>query len=74
MFAPLRPAVSSPRLYNRYNCALREAEDTVFKAAQEHNTGVVIMNASARGGASADVKDLSTADGAPPEEDFYRYV
>ena len=61
-------------MYNRYNCALREAEDTVFKAAQEHNTGVVIMNASARGGASADVKDLSTADGAPPEEDFYRYV
>ena len=66
---------TTTQLYkHRYNCALREAEDTVFKAAQEHNTGVVIMNASARGGASADVKDLSTADGAPPEEDFYRYV
>ena len=58
---------TTTQLYkHRYNCALREAEDTVFKAAQEHNTGVVIMNASARGGASADVKDLSTADGAPP--------
>ena len=29
-----------------YNCALREAELTVFVEAAKHNTGVVIMNAS----------------------------
>jgi predicted aldo/keto reductase-like oxidoreductase len=51
-----------------------DAETTVFPEAAKHNTGVVIMNASARGGASTFVKDLSTAKGAPPEEDFYRYV
>eukprot|EP01046_Picozoa_sp_COSAG06_P034290 COSAG06_NODE_3581_length_5158_cov_1.957304_4_plen_52_part_00 len=30
----------------RYNCALREAEQTVFLEAKRHNTGVVVMNAS----------------------------
>jgi aryl-alcohol dehydrogenase-like predicted oxidoreductase len=63
-----------------YNCALRQAESTVFEAAQEHNTGVVIMNASARGGAGGDgpagtvVKELSTSETAPAQEQFYRYV
>ena len=35
---------------HRYNCALRQAESPggVFEAAKKHNTGVVIMNASAR--------------------------
>ncbi len=63
-----------------YNCALRQAESTVFEEAQKHNTGVVIMNASARGGAGGTglagtvVKDLSTTAGAPAQEQFYRYV
>ena len=62
------------------NCALRQAETTVFEEAQKHNTGVVIMNASARGGAGGTgpagtvVAELSTSDGAPPQEQFYRYV
>lgn len=30
----------------RYNCALREAEQTVFLEAKRHNTGVIVMNAS----------------------------
>ena len=53
-----------------YNCAMDDAESTVFPEAAKHNTGVVIMNASARGGASAFVKDLSTADGAPVRKPF----
>ena len=63
-----------------YNCALRQAESTVFEEAQKHNTGVVIMNASARGGAGGNgppgtvVKELSSSDDAPPQEQFYRYV
>jgi len=63
-----------------YNCALRQAETTVFEEAQKHNTGVVVMNASARGGAGGTgpagtvVAELSTSDGAPPQEQFYRYV
>ena len=42
-----------------YNCALRQAESTVFEEAQKHNTGVVIMNASARGGAGGTVSNSS---------------
>ena len=61
-------------LPGRYNCALRQAESTVFEAAKRHNTGVVIMNASARGGAAESVANLSTAEGSPAEELFYRYV
>lgn len=57
-----------------HNCALHEAESFIFPEARKHGVGVVIMNASARGGASARVADLATAAGAPPEEQFYRYV
>ena len=50
-----------------YNCAMREAETTVFPAATAHNTGVVIMNASRN-------DKLFGGEGAPGEADFYRYV
>ena len=50
-----------------YNCALREAEETVIPAAQAHNTGVVIMNASRN-------EKLLKAPNAPDPVQFYRYV
>ena len=50
-----------------YNCAMREPEETVFPAAAAHDTGVVIMNASRN-------DKLFLEPGAPPPEQFYRYV
>lgn len=50
-----------------YNCALREAESTVFPEATAHGTGIVIMNASRN-------DKLFGGEGAPAPEDFYRYV
>ena len=50
-----------------YNCAMKEPEETVFLAARQHNTGVVIMNASRN-------DKLFDGEGAPAEEQFYRYV
>jgi len=54
-----------------YNCAYREAEEALFPTAQEHNTGVIIMNASRNDklfGIKAGVED------APEPVAFYRYV
>ena len=50
-----------------YNCAMKEPERTVFPEAHKHNTGVVIMNASRN-------DKLFDGEGAPAEEQFYRYV
>jgi len=50
-----------------YNCAMKEPEETVFPEARKHNTGVVIMNASRN-------DRLFGGEGAPPPEQFYRYV
>ena len=50
-----------------YNCAMKTPEDTVFPAADEHNTGVVIMNASRNDRLFADADE-------PAPEQFYRYV
>ena len=50
-----------------YNCAMKEPEETVLPEARKHNTGVVIMNASRN-------DKLFDGDGAPAEEQFYRYV
>ena len=50
-----------------YNCAMKTPEDTVFPAADEHNTGVVIMNASRNDRLFGDAD-------APAPEQFYRYV
>ena len=50
-----------------YNCAMKEPEETVFAEARIHNTGVVIMNASRN-------DRLFGGPGAPPPEQFYRYV
>ncbi len=50
-----------------YNCAMKEPEETVFPEAVAHRAGVVIMNASRN-------DKLFGGPGAPPEEDFYRYV
>ena len=50
-----------------YNCAMKEPERTVFPEARKHNTGVVIMNASRN-------DRLFDGEGAPAEEQFYRYV
>ncbi|MEW6749502.1 MAG: hypothetical protein AB1505_00805, partial [Candidatus Latescibacterota bacterium] len=50
-----------------YNCAMREAESTVFPPAREAGTGVVIMNASRND------KLFGEAE-APAPEQFYRYV
>jgi len=50
-----------------YNCAMKEPEETVFPEAQTHNTGVIIMNASRN-------DKLFDGPGAPPPEQFYRYV
>ena len=50
-----------------YNCAMREAEETVFPEAAGHGTGVVIMNASRN-------DKLFDAPDAPAAEEFYRYV
>lgn len=50
-----------------YNCAMKIPERTVFPATDEHNTGVVIMNASRN-------DRLFDAPDAPPPEEFYRYV
>ena len=50
-----------------YNCAMRTPEDTVFPAADKHNTGVVIMNASRNDRLFGDAN-------APSPEQFYRYV
>lgn len=54
-----------------YNCAMREAEDLVFPHALEHNTGVVIMNAT-RMDKLLDPGDLHLD--VPPLGNFYRYV
>ncbi len=50
-----------------YNCAMKIPERTVFPAADKHDTGVVIMNASRN-------DRLFDASDAPPSEAFYRYV
>ncbi len=50
-----------------YNCAMKEPEETVFREAQAHNVGVVVMNASRN-------DKLFNAPDAPPPEQFYRYV
>ena len=50
-----------------YNCAMKEPEATVFPAAQTHNTGVVIMNASRN-------ERLLKGPDAPTPVQFYRYV
>jgi len=50
-----------------YNCAMKEPEDTVFPEARNHNTGVVIMNASRN-------DKLFDGPNAPAPEQFYRYV
>ena len=50
-----------------YNCAMKEPETTVFPAAQIHNTGVVVMNASRN-------ERLLKNTGAPAPAQFYRYV
>ena len=50
-----------------YNCAMRDAEDTVFPEADKQGTGVVIMNATRNDKLFGDADD-------PPPEDFYRYV
>ena len=50
-----------------YNCAMKDAEQTVFPAARPHDTGVVIMNASRN-------DKLFGGDEAPAVEQFYRYV
>ena len=50
-----------------YNCAMKEPETTVFPEARGHNVGVVIMNASRN-------DKLFDGPGAPPPEQFYRYV
>ena len=50
-----------------YNCAMKTPEDTVFPAADKHNTGVVIMNASRNDRLFGDAD-------APAPEQFYRYV
>jgi aryl-alcohol dehydrogenase-like predicted oxidoreductase len=50
-----------------YNCAMKEPEETVLPEARKHNTGVVIMNASRN-------DRLFDGEGAPAEEQFYRYV
>ena len=50
-----------------YNCAMKTPEDTVFPAADKHNTGVVIMNASRNDRLFGDSD-------APSPEQFYRYV
>lgn len=50
-----------------YNCAMKEPEETVLPEARKHNTGVVIMNASRN-------DKLFDGEGAPGEEQFYRYV
>lgn len=50
-----------------YNCAMQEAEETVFPAAQAVNAGVVIMNATRN-------ERLLKGPAAPAPEQFYRYV
>ena len=50
-----------------YNCAMKTPEETVFPAADKHNTGVVIMNASRNDRLFGDAD-------APSPEQFYRYV
>ncbi len=50
-----------------YNCAMKEPEETVLPEARKYNTGVVIMNASRN-------DKLFDGEGAPAEEQFYRYV
>jgi aryl-alcohol dehydrogenase-like predicted oxidoreductase len=50
-----------------YSCAFRQAEEQLFPAAMQHNTGVIIMNASRN-------DKLLNDPAAPPAEQFYRYV
>lgn len=50
-----------------YNCAMKEPEQTVFPAAQPHDTGVVIMNAGRN-------DKLFLEPESPVPEQFYRYV
>jgi hypothetical protein len=50
-----------------YNCAMQEAEESVFIAAEDHDTGVVIMNAGRN-------DRLFNGPDAPVPEQFYRYV
>ena len=50
-----------------YNCAMKTPERTVFAAADKHNTGVVIMNASRNDRLFGDAD-------APTPAQFYRYV
>ena len=50
-----------------YNCAMKTPENTVFPAADKHDTGVVIMNASRN-------DRLFGESDAPAPEQFYRYV
>ncbi len=50
-----------------YNAAMKEPEELVFPHAIRHNTAAVIMSASRQ-------TKLLGGEGAPPDEDFYRYV
>lgn len=50
-----------------YNCAMPEPEDLVFPAADQHDMGVVIMNATR-------TDKLLEPDDALPIAGFYRYV
>jgi len=50
-----------------YNCAMKEPETTVFPAADAHDTGGVIMNATRN-------DRLFSESGKPSPEQFYRYV
>ena len=50
-----------------YNAAYREPEKLVFPVAEQHGTGVIIMNAGRN-------DKLFAPEDAPPPEAFYRYV
>ncbi len=50
-----------------YNCAMRQAETTIFPEARKHNMGVIVMNASRNDKLFDDPE-------APVPEQFYRYV
>ena len=56
-----------------YNCAMQEPETLVFPHALEHNTGVVIMNAT-RIDKLLDPGDLQLEVPQPALGDYYRYV
>ena len=50
-----------------YNCAMKQAETEIFPHAEEHNVGIVIMNASRN-------DKLLSSSNVPAPVQFYRYV